>query len=303
MSKISTAGYKPKHFSPEKRVHRVKSDTSQPRDDRVYVYSDEIVFAVNVAIATRRPLLVRGESGSGKSSLARNVADVLGWRYFEHVVTSRTEARDLLWDVDLVRRLHTGAALTSDFTPFIAPGPLWWAFDRGDAQRRGAPDGALGVEPVPDPHPEIKSRRAVVLLDEIDKADPDVPNNLLQPLGSLEFVVEETQHKVTAEASQAPLIFLTTNEERELPPAFLRRCVEVRLEQPDPDGMVEIAQAHYPDIDVGELRAIAGAVLGTAKISTAEFLDTVQAKIDLGVALDGPTWALLKTITAIKPGR
>ena len=311
MSPLPIVGYTPKHFHPE-RVHRATSATGEPSDDDVYVYTDTIVLAVNVALATRRPLLVRGESGSGKSSLARNVADCLGWRYFEQVVTSRTEARDLLWDVDLVRRLHDARSATShlgtDFTPFVVPGPLWWAFDRVDASLRG---GDQAVEPVPDPHPDMDANRAVVLLDEIDKADPDVPNNLLVPLGSLEFLVEETGHRVCAEPSNAPLIFLTTNEERDLPPAFLRRCVEVRIERPRRAQLIEIATAHFPDLNAKDLGAIADAVAGPAMaddpdpvstITTAEFLDTVQAKIDLGVDLSGEAWDQLVAITAFKRG-
>ena len=119
-------------------------DAPDPRDGRVYVMSDDIDLAVRVTLATGRPLLLRGDPGSGKSSLAAYIARQRGWRYYEHVVTSRTQARDLLWTFDSVRRLADaqvlqGGATLSDYD-YVEPGVLWWAMARDSAWRRGAPD-------------------------------------------------------------------------------------------------------------------------------------------------------------------
>lgn len=305
-------GYTRAFFDPP-RVHRRRprgeAEVGAQRES-VYVFSDEIILAVNVAMATGRPLLVRGESGSGKSSLARSVAEVLGWRFYESVITSRTEARDLQWDVDLVRRLHDARSadtkLGEELGHYVMPGLLWWAFDRSSASEHGRPDPQSAA---PVNHP-----CAVVLLDEIDKADPDVPNNLLEPLGSLRFSVEETGVTVAARKDEAPLVFLTTNEERELPPAFLRRCVEITLERPRRERILEIARAHFQDaVELDELTRIADALLGPAAsegqdeaespVGAAEFLDTVRAKAELGVRLDSEAWRSLTAITAWKHGR
>ena len=227
--------YTKKPFKP-RRVHRPgRRGARQAGDQRaepIYVYDEDLILAVNVALATRRPLLVRGPSGAGKSSLARNAADVLGWRYYEYVVTSRTEARDMLWQVDLLRRLHDaqaaragGTPFSEDYTPYVKPGVLWWAFEPETAVWRGAPPDTPGIKKVDDPWSGAPASRAVVLVDEIDKADPDVPNNLLVPLGSLRFQVEETGRVVDIDeitrrsSSSRP----TTSASSKGVPAALRR--------------------------------------------------------------------------------
>ncbi len=229
-------------FAP-KAIERRQVDTLELGDQRggaLYVYSPKVVLAVKVALATRRPLLVRGPSGWGKSSLAGAVAGYLKWRYLQQVISSRTQARDLMLEVDLVRRLNDAQAraLDPDWRRYIRPGVLWKAFDPLGAQRQedffagGAADGAKLVAAG---HPPDKVEPAVVLLDEMDKADPDVPNNLLVALGSLQFSVDELgPTPIKAAAESAPLIIVTTNDERDLPQAFLRRCVE--LELPAIDG-------------------------------------------------------------------
>ncbi|HEU0054654.1 MAG TPA: MoxR family ATPase, partial [Longimicrobium sp.] len=188
------------------------------RDGAIYHYTPEIVLAVRVALATGRPLLVRGPSGSGKSSLAQNIARVLGWDFVDQVITSRTQAQDLLWTVDHIRRLRD--AHTNQLGPFEAyvhPGPLWRAFDPTGARRQA--DRSAATEPPPSD--AAAPRRVVVLLDEIDKADPDVPNNLLVALGSLEFLVSDLGLTVRGRREMVPLIVLTTNDERDIPDAFL----------------------------------------------------------------------------------
>jgi MoxR-like ATPase len=285
------------------------------RDGSVYVYSDDIVLAVNVAMATRRPLLVRGPSGSGKSSLAHNVAKCLGRRYHEVVMSSRTQARDLLYDIDYLRRLHDAQLrekiITGDLSPYVVPRVLWWAFDYVSADRQshsvGAPAARQRVQ-LNAIAPEQTSHAAVVLIDEVDKADPEVPNNLLVPLGSLQFTVEETGLVVGTTREHAPLVILTTNDERELPQAFLRRCVAITLPPPDRSRLIQIARAHFPDVDLAVLEKLGAAISSTegsenSPPSVAEFLDLVLASRDLDVAPGSALWDSLTRIAVGKSER
>jgi len=275
-------------------------------DRSIYVYNEDIVLAVNVALATGRPLLVRGPSGGGKSSLALNVAKVLNRRFYEKVISSRTQARDLLWEVDHLRRLQDAQTQTlkPDFRPYVDPGVFWWAFDRLSAleQRNKALPQASEKQ---EPGENVDRPEAVVLLDEIDKADPDVPNNLLVPLGSLTFKVDETGEVVSAE--HTPLVFLTTNEERQLPVAFLRRCVELRLKDLQKEDLVRIGQAHFPTADRTLLEKIAELILNQsgdgAAPSAAEYLDTARACLELEIDPDAAIWQDLSKITVWKHGR
>ena len=195
-------------------------------------------LAVRVALATGRPLLLRGDPGSGKSSLAANVALERGWRYYEQVVTSRTQAQDLLWTFDSIRRLADAQmprnrrdSRSSDLNDYqyVEPGVLWWSFAPRSAYRRGAPrkmQVRSAVEPYAGTNrggceehaPLFSSMRST-------KLDPDVPNGLLVPLGSNQFFVTETGGTVRIEKSQSVkdpddgrhLIVVTTNEERDSP--------------------------------------------------------------------------------------
>jgi len=282
--------------------------TGDRRDGLVYVYTPEIELAVNVALATRRPLLVRGPSGGGKSSLARHVSRVLGWRYYEKVISSRTQAQDLLWEIDHLRRLQDAQAKTldPDLSHYIRPGILWWAFDEAGARRQAERMQGSGT-PL-DPNLEGEHDRAVVLLDEIDKADPDVPNNLLVPLGSFEFQVEGLPEPVRTTAARAPMVFITTNDERDLPNAFLRRCVELVLRPPDRDRLIAIGREHFPKVPTRRLEEIAEIVLAgaageKATPSVAEYLDTVRACQELKVQPGSPAWDDLLKVTVWKHGR
>lgn len=306
------------------------------RDGRVYVYNDEIVLAVNVALTVKRPLLIRGASGSGKSTLAQNIARSFKWRYYEVVISSGTQARDLLWQFDTLRRLsdaqkrEEGGGVKDD-EHYIQPGALWWAFDPDSAKRRGVKEDKLKeiLAKVPenefyaaDPNKSEDSddhARAVVLLDEIDKADPDTPNNLLVPLGSLEFWVSDANAKIVAK--EPPLVIITSNDERELPSAFMRRCIMLNLQPPDRKRLVAIAQAHFGTEHKKTYEAVADLVLPAkqsdssqppAETSTteskpqqsaAEFLDTVQACLQLDVKPDpnDKTWQALSKATLWKP--
>lgn len=288
-----------KLFDPE-HVERIRGsrEFGDRRNRPVYVYDDDIVLAVNVALATGRPLLVRGESGTGKSTLARNAAHVLGRRLYESVITSRSQARDLLYEIDVVARLRDAQAGddVGDLTDYLRPGPLWWAFDRRSAARHGT-----------DPCAEHAEAPGVVLIDEIDKADPDVPNNLLVPLGSLRFDVDEIPGLSVVLKGDAPLVVITTNEERALPTAFLRRCVELELEAPKRARLEEIGVAHKHR--KAFVRSALDALFGEEDndgerpISPAEFVDLLDAAKGLAAEVGSEAWRALEGVTIWKHGR
>ncbi len=203
-----------------------------------HVLDRAAALAINAAIATDRPLLVRGEPGTGKSQLARAAAVRLNRDFILHSVDARTETRDLLYTVDAVSRLaHAQLAGARGATRskaieglavmnFVHPGALWWAYDRGSAHEQAVVASApklLGGD--------ASERRGVVLLiDEIDKADPSVPNGLLDTFGNGRFSVEGRRDVVAG--TPRPLVLITTNEERALPDAFVRRCLVLHIELP-----------------------------------------------------------------------
>lgn len=306
------------------------------RDGAVYVLDDQLRMAVDVALATGRPLLLRGEPGSGKSSLAAFIARNLNWRYYEHVVSSRTTAQDLLWSFDSMRRLadasaprRPGKPADLDDAAYLEPGVMWWALDRHSALTRGraAVSGAPGADVPAEPFPALNAERdqehSVVLIDEIDKADPDVPNGLLVPLGSTEFLVTPVRFLVRQQPSRDDqphhLIVITTNEERELPPAFLRRCIVHTLLVPDGDTLLAIARRHltlggteltYPTEEL--LHQLADKFFslrteaqqrGERPPSTAEYLDAVRVCLRLGVRVGDQTWNLVEPLVLVKNQR
>jgi MoxR-like ATPase len=275
-----------KMFNIEKKGVDVSYERSGPTRlaDRtiepVYEFTSQIELAVNIALATGRPLLVRGSPGSGKSSLAKAIAHQMKWRYYEVTVTSRTNAEDLLWTFDNLRRLNDAQAHDlNDDSYYIKPGILWWAFNRILA------NNFEKTEPF---SPQPNSPESVILIDEIDKAEPDVPNNLLIPMGSLKFTVSEIHEEVAANKEHPPLIIITTNEERKLPDAFIRRCIILKLDPPDPERLRRIAVKHFGDSDDNLYESLAQEVIRIAKEerkepNAAEFLDAVWACVSLGV--------------------
>lgn len=192
---------------------------------------------------------------------------------------------------------------------------LWWAFDPVTAKVRGATGKSLEkITRLDDPCKNYVGKPAVVLIDEIDKADPDVPNNLLVPLGSYQFQV--TQTKTVIKAENSPLVIITTNQERELPAAFLRRCVEVELDYPYGDRLVDIVNAHFhnkieeetlykilQDLGIPKQKPKDEDKKETHDISQAEFIDLVQARLDLKIKENSTAWKRLLEIVIYKHGR
>ena len=188
-----------------------------------YIVADDLQVAVNAAVTLQRPLLVKGEPGTGKTDRARQVAQALDMPLIEWHVKSTTKAQQGLYEYDAVSRLRDsqlGDARVGDVKNYIRRGKLWTAFD--------AP------------------ARVVLLIDEIDKADIEFPNDLLQELDRMEFHVYETGETIVA--SQRPVVIITSNNEKELPDAFLRRCFFHYIRFPDADVLGAIVRVHFPDI-------------------------------------------------------
>ena len=188
-----------------------------------YIATRDLEVAVNAAVTLQRPLLVKGEPGTGKTVLAHEVAQALGHPLIEWHIKSTTKAQQGLYEYDAVSRLRDGQLgdpRVHDIGNYIVRGKLWDAFE--------AP------EPV------------VVLIDEIDKADIEFPNDLLLELDRMEFFVYETRKTVVA--AHRPVVIITSNNEKELPDAFLRRCFFHYIRFPDRETMERIVQTHYPDI-------------------------------------------------------
>ena len=188
-----------------------------------YVATDDLMVAVNAAITLERPLLVKGEPGTGKTILAFEIAKSLGKPLIQWHIKSTTKAQQGLYEYDAVSRLRDsqlGRERVHDIANYIVKGKLWEAFERDAAP--------------------------VLLIDEIDKADIEFPNDLLLELDRMEFHVYETQETITAHTR--PIVIITSNNEKELPDAFLRRCFFHYIKFPDRETMTQIVQVHFPDI-------------------------------------------------------
>ena len=210
-----------------------------------YVATDDLAIAVNAAVTLERPLLVKGEPGTGKTELARQVAASLGLPMIEWHIKSTTKAQQGLYEYDAVSRLRDsqlGDPKVNDVANYIRKGKLWQAFEA---------DG-----------------KSVLLIDEIDKADIEFPNDLLQELDRMEFHVYETGE--TVKAKQRPVVIITSNNEKELPDAFLRRCFFHYIQFPDMEVMKKIVDVHHPGIK--------DALLTTALTQFYELRDTAGLK-------------------------
>ncbi len=235
-----------------------------------YVATEDLIVAVNAAVALQRPLLIKGEPGTGKTVLAHEVAKSLGKPLIEWHIKSTTKAQHGLYEYDAVARLRDsqlGAEAVHDIRNYIVRGKLWEAFE--------SPEGA------------------VLLIDEIDKADIEFPNDLLQELDRMEFFVYET--KQTVSAKQRPAVIITSNNEKELPDAFLRRCFFHYIRFPDRDTMTAIVDTHFPNLKKELLEEALQAFYGLRgvrglkkKPSTSELLDWIK----LLIAEDIPPEAL-----------
>jgi len=194
-----------------------------------YVATDDLTLAVNAAITLARPLLIKGEPGTGKTRLAEEVAASLGLPLLEWHIKSTTKAQQGLYEYDAVSRLRDsqlGDPRVQDISNYIIKGTLWQAFE--------------SETPV------------VLLIDEIDKADIEFPNDLLREIDRMEFYVYETRQLV--KAKHRPIVFITSNNEKELPDAFLRRCFFHYIRFPDKETMERIVAVHYPDLKKNLLR-------------------------------------------------
>ena len=223
-----------------------------------YVATPDLTLAVNAAITLQRPLLIKGEPGTGKTMLAEEVAAALGLPLLQWHVKSTTKAQQGLYEYDAVSRLRDsqlGEGRVHDISNYIVKGTLWQALE--------------------------SDTPTVLLIDEIDKADIEFPNDLLRELDRMEFFVYETQQLI--KARHRPLVFITSNNEKELPDAFLRRCFFHYIKFPDKETMQQIVDVHFPDLKKNllrealevffELRQIPGL---KKKPSTSELLDWLK---------------------------
>lgn len=224
-----------------------------------YVASDELLASVNVAIALQKPLLIKGEPGTGKTMLARAVANSLGKKLIIWNIKSTTKAQDGLYMYDTIQRLYDGQfgeEGVDDISRYIKLGKLGEAFDSDE--------------------------QVVLLIDEIDKADLEFPNDLLWELDQMEFYINET--KRTVKAKHRPIVIITSNAEKELPDAFLRRCIFHYIDFPSPELMEEIVRVHFPDVEENLLKNAMEVFYSIRTIrdirkkpSTSELIDWVNA--------------------------
>ncbi len=233
-----------------------------------YVASEQLMASVNVAIALQKPLLIKGEPGTGKTMLAQAVAKSLGKKLIIWNIKSTTKAQDGLYMYDTIQRLYDGQfgeEGVDDIAHYIKLGKLGEAFESDD--------------------------QVILLIDEIDKADLEFPNDLLWELDQMEFYIHET--KRTIKAKKRPIVIITSNAEKELPDAFLRRCIFHYIDFPDEELMEEIVRTHYPEVEenllnnamdvfyrIRELRDI------RKKPSTSELIDWINALQIGGITAD-----------------
>ncbi|MDY2699496.1 MAG: AAA family ATPase [Suilimivivens sp.] len=233
-----------------------------------YVASEQLMASVNVAIALQKPLLIKGEPGTGKTMLAEAVANSLGKKLIIWNIKSTTKAQDGLYMYDTIQRLYDGQfgeEGVDDIAHYIKLGKLGEAFD--------------------------SEEQVILLIDEIDKADLEFPNDLLWELDQMEFYIHET--KRTVKAKQRPIVIITSNAEKELPDAFLRRCIFHYIDFPDEELMEEIVRTHYPNVEDNLLKnamdvfySIRGLRDIRKKPSTSELIDWINALQIGGISAD-----------------
>ncbi|MGI6258141.1 MAG: AAA family ATPase [Anaerovoracaceae bacterium] len=233
-----------------------------------YVVTKELMNAVNVSMALEKPLLIKGEPGTGKTMLAESISKALGMKLVIWSIKSTTKAQEGLYVYDTVQRLYDsqfGEGDVSDIKQYIKLGKLGEAFTADD--------------------------QVVLLIDEIDKADLEFPNDLLWELDKMEFYINET--KETIKTKTRPIVIITSNAEKELPDAFLRRCIFHYIEFPDEEKMREIISVHYGDIEKKLLDNAIQTFYGIRQMndlqkkpSTSELLDWLQALMISGIDVE-----------------
>lgn len=233
-----------------------------------YVASEELMASVNVAIALKKPLLIKGEPGTGKTMLAEAVAKSLGKRLIIWNIKSTTKAQEGLYVYDTIQRLYDGQfgeEGVDDISRYIKLGKLGEAFDSDE--------------------------QVVLLIDEIDKADLEFPNDLLWELDQMEFYINET--KRTVKAKHRPIVIITSNAEKELPDAFLRRCIFHYIDFPNDELMEEIVKVHYPDVEENLLKSAMSVFYNIRSLrdmrkkpSTSELIDWINALQIGGISAD-----------------
>ncbi|MGN0430942.1 MAG: AAA family ATPase [Lachnospiraceae bacterium] len=233
-----------------------------------YVASEELMASVNIAIALKKPLLIKGEPGTGKTMLAEAVAKSLGKRLIIWNIKSTTKAQEGLYVYDTIQRLYDGQfgeEGVDDISRYIKLGKLGEAFD--------------------------SEEQVVLLIDEIDKADLEFPNDLLWELDQMEFYINET--KRTVKAKHRPIVIITSNAEKELPDAFLRRCIFHYIDFPNDELMEEIVKVHYPDVEENLLKSAMSVFYNIRSLrdirkkpSTSELIDWINALQLGGISAD-----------------
>lgn len=230
-----------------------------------YIAGDELMNSVNIAIALQKPLLIKGEPGTGKTMLAQSIADSLEMDLIIWNIKSTTKAQEGLYVYDTVQRLYDsqfGDGNVADIAQYIKLGKLGEAF--------------------------VSEKQVVLLIDEIDKADLEFPNDLLWELDQMSFYIPETKEVITAR--QRPIVIITSNAEKELPDAFLRRCIFHYIAFPDPEGMEKIVRVHHPNVEKKLLEQAMETFYMLRNVpnlqkkpSTSELIDWLQALVVGGV--------------------
>ena len=293
-----------------------------------YLLDGKAQDALKLAVACGRPLLVRGLPGTGKSDLARAAAEFLKREFIYEVVTARTEPQDLLWHFDAIARLADAQAQAKSCSPdsYVRPGSMWWALNRDSAQVQQAKYDKRAAECLAEQKEEPQNTPAdkqkmgtVLLLDEIDKADSELPNSLLEVLANTGFKKTWSTSTVKPDGRQKPLIIITTNEDRELPPAFVRRCLVLNIAAAADFSrwIKKRARVHFhdpeqadnkhdlPDLTAAVLDAAAKQLMqdreehgnDTPKPGLAEYLDLLRGLYHMAAGDEAQQLALLERVS------